>query len=98
MTSKDIDRLKTLVAKRSPAYAEAVAKATQKYERAQMELVNNPSPAKFAAYLSASRSLSSGLQRDGVQVTAGDLIRQLQGPMKSAAEDEQPKPDGEFNQ
>ena len=98
LTGKQIDKLKEMVAKRSPAYAEAVGKATEKYERAQMELVNKPSPNKFAAYLSASRALSSGLQRDGVQISVGDLLRQIQGPMKSAAEDEQPKPAWEFNQ
>jgi hypothetical protein len=90
LTGKQIDKLKELVAKRSPAYAQAVQKATEKYDRAQMELVNKPTPAKFAAYLSASRALSAGLQRDGLQVTSGQLLKSLQGPVGAAAEDEQP--------
>jgi len=88
LTSKQIDRLKELVAKRSPEYAKAVQKAVERYERAQMELVNNPTPNKFAAYLSASRALSSGLTRDGIEVTSGALLKAIQGPVKSAAEEE----------
>lgn len=98
MTGKQIDQLKGLVAKRSPAYAEAVKKALERYDRAQMEFVNQPTSNKFAAYLSASRQLSSGLTRDGIQITSGDLLRAIQGPMRSAAEDEQPKPIGVGNQ
>lgn len=97
LTGKQIDRLQELVAKRSPAYAEAVAKATERYQKAQMELVNNPTPAKFAVYLSASRALSSGFQRDGIQVTSGELLRSIQGPVKAAAEDGQPQPVGVGN-
>lgn len=98
MTGKQIDRLKELVAKRSPAYAEAVARATDKYERAQLDIIANPSPAKLAAYLSASRALSSGLQRDGIQITSGELLRAIQGPMKAAADDEQQQPVGVGNE
>lgn len=97
LTGRQIDKLKELVAKRSPAYAEAVAKATQKYQRAQMEMVNKPTPAKFAAYLSASRALSAGFQRDGIQVTSGQLLKALQGPVAGRAEDEQPEPVGVGN-
>jgi hypothetical protein len=89
LTGNQIDQLKSLVAKRSPAYAHAVSKAAQRYENAQMDLANNPSPAKFAAYLTSSRSLASGLQRDGVQITSGDLLRAIQGPAQGRAEEEQ---------
>lgn len=94
LTGKQIDRLNELVAKRSPAYAQAVAKAVDRFEKAQMELVNKPSPNKFAAYLSASRALSAGLQRDGIEITSGALLKSIQGPMKSAAEGDQPSVDG----
>lgn len=90
LTGKQIERLNELVAKRSPAYAEAVQKSVDKFEQAQIALMNEPSPNRLAAFLSASRALSSGLQRDGVQISSGDLLRSIQGPMKSAAEDEQP--------
>lgn len=89
LTGKQIDRLKELVAKRSPKYAEAVQKATERWERAQGEVISNPSTNKFAGYLSASRSLSAGLQRDGVEVSVGDFIRMLQGPGAGRAEEDQ---------
>lgn len=90
LTGKQIDRLKDLVAKRSPAYAEAVERAVKRYEQAQAELASNPSPGRLGAYVSASRALASGLTRDGIKITSGDLLRSIQGPVKSAAEDEQP--------
>jgi hypothetical protein len=90
MTGKQVERLKELVAKRSPAYAEAVAKATERYEKAQVELINQPSPAKLAAYVSASRALSSGLTRDGIPITSGELLKAIRGPMQGAAEGEEP--------
>lgn len=93
LTGKQIERLQELVAKRSPAYAAAVAKAVEKHDAAMSALATNPTPAKFAAYLSASRALSSGLQRDGIQITSGDFIRLLQSPAKSAADaEQQPEP------
>lgn len=89
LTNKQIERLSQLVAKRSPAYKEAVTKAVERFERAQIEFANDPKPARFAAYISASRALSSGLQRDGIAITSGDLIKSLTGPMKTAAEEDQ---------
>lgn len=97
LTGKQIERLKDLVAKRSPAYSDAVRRAVERYERAQIEFVNDPSPNRFAAYLSASRALSSGLNRDGIQVASGELLRAIQGPVKSAADDEQPEPERVVN-
>ena len=94
LTGKQIDKLKELVAKRSPAYAEAVAKAVQRYEQAQLELMNNPAPNKLAAYLSASRALSAGLTRDGIQITSGQLLKAIEGPIKSAAEGDEPSVPG----
>lgn len=98
LTGAQIDRLNQLVAKRSPAYADAVRKATERYERAQMELVNQPTPGRFAAYLSASRQLSNGLSRDGIQISSGELLRNIQGSVKPRADDEQPEPEGVVNQ
>jgi hypothetical protein len=95
LTGKQIERLNELVAKRSPAYAEAVAKAVERFEKTQGELSTNPTPAKFAAYLSASRALSSGFTRDGIEVTSGQLLRAIQGgPMKAAADEDQQPPVG----
>lgn len=89
LTGNQIEALKTLVAKRSPAYAEAVARAIDRYEAAQIELINQPTPARLAAAVSASRALSSGLQRDGIAVTSGDLLKRLQSPAQVAAEPDQ---------
>lgn len=98
LTGGQIEQLKELVAKRSPAYAEAVRKATERYEKAQLDLVSQPSVSRFGAYLAASRQLSNGLTRDGVQVSSGDLMRAIQGPMQGRAGNEQPKPEGVVNQ
>lgn len=92
LTGKQIEALREKVAKRSPEYAAAVRKAVERYERAQMELVNQPSPNRLAAYISASRALSSGLTRDGIQVSSGELMRLLQSPRQVAAEDQQQQP------
>jgi hypothetical protein len=101
LTGKQIDQLKELVAKRSPAYAEAISKATARYERAQTELASDPSPGKLGAYISASRALSSGLTRDGFAISSGDLMGDFFrgiGPMKSAADDEKQQTPGVFAQ
>lgn len=89
LTGKQIERLNQLVAKRSPAYEQAVAKAVARFEKTQIEFANNPTPNKMAAYVSASRGLSSGLTKDGIQITSGDLIRAIAGPPKAAADAEQ---------
>lgn len=94
----DFDKIKALVAKRSPAYAEAVRKAVERYERSQVEFASDPSPAKRAAFAQAAQSLSNGLSRDGVTISARQLMQGLQGPMRGSAEDEQPEPVGILNQ
>lgn len=88
LTGKQIDRLKELVAKRSPAYAEAVKRSVKRYEDAQAKLVNDPSPARMGGYVAASRALASGLTRDGLQITSADLMRSLQFGGVGRAEDE----------
>jgi hypothetical protein len=98
VTAKQIDRLKELVAKRSPAYEAALKKSLDRYENAQMKLVNEPSNGSVAAFIAASRNLSNGLTRDGIPVSSADLIRSIQGPMRSPADDEQPEPVGVIDQ
>lgn len=88
LTGKQLERLQSLVAKRSPAYAAAVRKATERYEKAQLGLINRPSPSRFAGYLAASRTLASGLQRDGIQVTSGELLRAVAGQQPTTAEEQ----------
>lgn len=84
---KQIDRLKELVAKRSPAYAQAVQKSVQRYENAQAKLVSDPSPGRVAGFVAASRALANGLTRDGIHVTSGDLLRLVQGTEQTRAQD-----------
>jgi hypothetical protein len=98
LTGKQIDRLRELVSKRSPAYAEAVRKAADRWDRTQMEFANKPTPNTLAAYVSASRAFSSGLTRDGIAISSGDLLRSLGGPVKGAAEGEQQPVPGVGNQ
>lgn len=94
LTGKQIDRLKELVAKRSPAYSEAVAKSVKRYEDSQMAFVTDPSAARLGTYAASARALSAGLSKDGVTVTAGDLMKALQGPAPGRADNEQPEPVG----
>jgi hypothetical protein len=90
LTGKQLGRLREMVAKRSPMYAEAVAKAVTRYEHAQIEFINNPTANTLAAYIGASRALSSGLAKDGIEITSGTLLKAIQAPVKSAAEGDEP--------
>lgn len=94
----DFDKIKTLIAKRSPAYAEAVKKAVERAERAQVEFASDPSPARRSALMQAAQSLSNGLSRDGVTISTRQVMQGLQGPVRGSAEDEQPEPVGVLNQ
>ena len=94
LTGKQIEQLQALVAKRSPAYAEAVNRALSRYEQAQATFASKPSPNTLAGYVSASRQLSAGLTSDGIKITSGDLMRAIQGGMPAAADNENPEPEG----
>lgn len=98
LTSKQIDQLSELVRKRSPAYEQTVSSAAARYFNAVEDFQKTPSPGAFAKALTTSRALSSGLVRDGISVSSADLIRAVQGPMRSGAENEQPEPIGVGNQ
>lgn len=91
LTVKQLDRLKDLIAKRSPEYAAAVRKSVERYEQAQEKLLLQPSPSNFAAYVSTSRALSSGLTRDGIEISSGTLLKNIQGtaPLRTQSEQEQ---------
>jgi hypothetical protein len=92
LTSKQIDRFNELVRKRSPAYEAAVDKASDKFFTASDDFLVNPTQAGLIKTVVASRALSAGLARDGIQIPSGDFLRRLQGPSGAAAEDEQPEP------
>jgi len=98
LTGRQIELLKEVVAQRSPTYAEALAKAVARYERAQAGFVSDPSPARFTGLLTASRTLSTNLSRDGIAISSGDLLRVVQGPVGGRTEGEQPEPIGVFDE
>jgi len=66
-----------------PASAASIAKLA----KSQEALVVNPSPSKAAAYGLAARNLISTL--GAKNVSPGDFIRSLQGPVPARAQDEQ---------
>lgn len=89
MTEGQINRLSELVRKRSPAYAEAVTASANKYADAMDKFVASPDRPNFIKFVVASRSLAAGMQRDGIGLSSGDLIKQFHSPVPAAAEDEQ---------
>lgn len=66
-----------------PASAASIAKIA----KAQQAVAVNPSPSRLAAYSLAARNLINTL--DIKNLTPGDFIRSLQGPVPARAEDEQ---------
>lgn len=98
LTGKQIDRLQEMVRKRSPAYAEAVKNSANRYFDSAEQFASEPSAKNFAQVLTASRALSSGLVRDGVQVSSADLLRLLQGSVPARTEDENPEPERVIDQ
>lgn len=94
LTRNQYQKIMDRVAKRSPAYTEALSKATDRYLAAAQDFSTQPTPAKLAGMVAASRALSSGLRHDGVSISSGDLLRSIQGPVKSAAEGDEPSVPG----
>ncbi len=92
LDARQLNVIRDQIARRSPDYAKAVEKAALRWARSHDELVTDPSPNRIAAFIGASRALSSGLTRDGVKITSGDLVKLLSSPSKGAAEDQQGVP------
>jgi hypothetical protein len=92
MTATKIARLDELVRSRSPA-AKALESSSTKWARSFEDLSANPNGSKLAAFMLASRNLANTFNGAGIKVTTSDLIKAMQGPVRSAAEDEQPKPE-----
>jgi hypothetical protein len=67
----------------------ATAAPLAKLVRAQEALARSPSPARMAAYATASRNLISTLGEKAKGVTPQDFMRSLQGAVPAGAEDEQ---------
>lgn len=90
LTRSEFQGLIDKVAKRSPAYVEAVSKATDKYLAAAADFSAQPTPAKIAGLVTAARALSNGLKFDGINIGSGELLRRLQAPIPGAAEGDEP--------
>jgi hypothetical protein len=67
----------------------ATAASAAKLARTQLKLVTNPSVANVAAYTVASRNFATTLESIGVPANSNDFLKAIQGPVRSAAEDEQ---------
>lgn len=89
LTRRQIAHLNDLVRKRSPAYEAAVERAADKFLMAGDDLLTNPTAGTLLKTVIAARALSAGLTRDGIPIPSGELLRRLQGPTSSAAEDDQ---------
>lgn len=70
----------------SPVTAAPVAQLA----RAQLKLVMSPTPKSVAAFGIASRNLTNTLNDIGVAANSNDFLKAIQGPMRGAAENEQP--------
>lgn len=85
MTLKQAEKLSEAIRNRAP-----LASASTKFEErvAQFHAERNAKTASAAAL--AARNLATNLRGSGFNVSAGDLMRSLQSPVASRAEDEQP--------
>ena len=91
MTSRQIDRLSELVQKRSPLYREAVTKSANDYAKSMENFRENPTHDSFIKFAVASRNLSNGFRKDGINLPSGDLMRQFNGAVPAAADQQQPQ-------
>lgn len=76
----------------SPASASSMARWSKVYSAA----VTNPTAASYAALERASRNFASTIgERSGVQTSAQDILRAIQGGLPSRAGDEKSKPNAQ---
>lgn len=84
LTIRQAERLSEAIRSRAP-----LASSAQKYNQAVANLSANRTPQAIAGAVIAARNLSTNLRSAGFNISAGDLMRPLQGPTGSRAEDEQ---------
>jgi len=89
ITAREVAKLDELVRSRSP-FARQVGAPLQDWSMAAQAAEVSPTPRNVARLTVASRNLSNNLSSAGISVSPDDLLRSLQGPMRGAAEDEQP--------
>lgn len=93
VTSNEVNKLIETVQSRAPA-AKAASASLRQWSEAAQAFEAEPSVRAFVRMSIASRNLSNNLHGVGMAVQPNDLLRSLQGVVKSRAEDEQPQPEG----
>jgi hypothetical protein len=88
MTVNAADQISEAIRTNSPL-GQAIKSSADKWNAARDAFVQGPNSAKFAALSIASRNLANNLAGAGVKVHPTQLIRSVQGPMNSDAQDEQ---------
>ncbi|WP_022722868.1 hypothetical protein [Rhodopseudomonas sp. B29] len=84
MTVRQAQKLSEAIRSRAP-----LASSAAKLQQAAAAAQGNRTPQAMAGLVLAARNLSTNLRSAGFNVGTSDLIRGLQGPMPSGAEDEQ---------
>lgn len=91
MTEKQVAALNEAARLNSPL-ARRLAGPSQDFEKAARAIEISVTPRNFAKLTLAARNLSNNLKDAGVLIPANDIMRSIQAPQKSAAEDQQPVP------
>lgn len=87
MTLTQAAKLSEAIRSRAP-----LANAMNDFGAKATEFSQAQTPRAVAAVNLAARNLSNNLRDAGITMSPGDLLRSLTGPMKSAADNEQPNP------
>jgi muramidase (phage lysozyme) len=97
LTAGKVQKLDELIRSRSPL-AKQIESSVQDWTGKVNDLAEVPSAPKIAQAVLATRNLVNNLKDAGVNISPGEFIKALQGPMSGRAENEQPKPVGVVNQ
>jgi hypothetical protein len=86
MTLKQAEKLSETIRSRAP-----LASSSTKFEEAVAKFQDQRNAKTAAAAGIAARNLANNLRGSGFNVTVSDLMRALQSPAASRAEDQQPE-------
>lgn len=87
LTLRQAAKLSEMIRSRAP-----LAKSMEDYGKKASAFQNLSGPKTAAALMLSSRNLSNNLKDAGITMSPADIFKSLQGPMKSAADNEQPNP------
>jgi hypothetical protein len=98
MTANQLSKLDELVRSRSPL-GRQIESALQDWNTKANALADVPNAPKVAQFALASRNLVNNLKDAGITISPSEFMKVLQqGPMRSAADNEQPEPERVINQ